>query len=617
MKRNYRYSIVVIVLSICSLSFAGTVLESSWSDVIRGRCSDQNSAWWGSSEAIRIAENVLLYQRACGGWPKNTNMQVVLTDSEKEALLNSKAQNNDCTIDNGAVDYELTYLSKVYKAVTDAEVKSKIKEGFQLGVQYLLDAQYENGGWPQFYPYHGGYADYITYNDDAMVHVMYILKHVYTNDGTYSIVVADSTIAQAEIAYNKGIECILNTQYAQNGVLTVWCAQHNHKTLEPAMARSYELASLSGQESAGILELLMSIDNPSMAVKRAVYAGVKWYDENRIKGQRLESFINADNLSDKRIVFDASAPDMWARFYTLENSTPFFCDRDGIKKYSIAEIGYERRNGYSWYNSSGFDVIDEYNSWVNKWRSTVMIGPANDLSFYTTDTVYIEAFANSQTGSALSEFEILLDSESFASFTKYNIDTFLTDLDAGEHTIIVNAKYEDGSVESDTSNFSVSIETFTLTVSLGEGSGEYEEGSKVLINAKGTSGSKVFDKWIGDTMYVENVYDTSTVLIMPNQDISVRALYVEATGIDNVLSSEYNELNCYPNPSNGGIHIELSNSNITELNVFSIDGKSVYNVSPLNSRFYFDCSFLPKGVYYIRVKGDHNNIYTEKIILGY
>ena len=29
-------------------------------------------------------------------------------------------------------------------------------------------------------------------------------------------------------------------------------------------------------------------------------------------------------------------PTLWARFYELETNRPFFCDRDGIKKYDIS-----------------------------------------------------------------------------------------------------------------------------------------------------------------------------------------------------------------------------------------------------------------------------------------
>lgn len=64
-------------LSLSITSRAQNVLDSDWDDVVMGSCDDQHSNWWSSSEAIRIAENVLLYQKDIGGWPKNTQMHMV------------------------------------------------------------------------------------------------------------------------------------------------------------------------------------------------------------------------------------------------------------------------------------------------------------------------------------------------------------------------------------------------------------------------------------------------------------------------------------------------------------------------------------------------------------
>jgi pectinesterase len=43
------------------------------------------------------------------------------------------------------------------------------------------------------------------------------------------------------------------------------------------------------------------------------------------------------------------------------------CDRDGIKKSTLDEIGYERRNGYSWYTGEPQKVLDVYLKWKEKW----------------------------------------------------------------------------------------------------------------------------------------------------------------------------------------------------------------------------------------------------------
>ena len=163
------------------------------------------------------------------------------------------------------------------------------------------------------------------------------------------------------------MECILNTQVKQNGKLTVWCAQHDEHTLAPAKARAYELPSLSGAESDNIVLLLMSIPDPSPRIIASVEAAVSWFKANKITGIMRKDFTNNEGKKDYRMVpcpqDDYPCPVFWARFYTLEDNRPFFCDRDGVKKYDISEIGYERRNGYSWYNNAGLKVLKKYEQW--------------------------------------------------------------------------------------------------------------------------------------------------------------------------------------------------------------------------------------------------------------
>jgi PelA/Pel-15E family pectate lyase len=150
----------------------------------------------------------------------------------------------------------------------------------------------------------------------------------------------------------------LKCQVRVDGRLTGWCAQHDEETLEPAAARSYELPSLSGGESAGILLLLMSLDDPSPEVVRAVDGGARWYEAAKLTGIR-QKVVEGD----KTIVKDPDAPPLWARFYEIETNRPFFCGRDGIKKYDVAEIESERRNGYAWYGDWGARVAAEHAKW--------------------------------------------------------------------------------------------------------------------------------------------------------------------------------------------------------------------------------------------------------------
>ena len=145
------------------------VVSIPWKDCLR-----QKPEWYGGAEAIRIAENLLLYQRAIGGWPKNIDMARPLGPAERAELIAQKGLNEDATIDNGATYTQLIYLARVFNATK----QDRFKDGFVRGLDYLLEAQYENGGWPQFYPRAKGYFRHITFNDDAMIGVMTLLREV-------------------------------------------------------------------------------------------------------------------------------------------------------------------------------------------------------------------------------------------------------------------------------------------------------------------------------------------------------------------------------------------------------------------------------------------------------
>ncbi len=71
-------------------------LTFAWKD-----CLEQKPQWYAGADAVRIADNVLLYQRESGGWPKNIDMAVVLSEQGKAEVVKQKSA-DDSLIDNGA-----------------------------------------------------------------------------------------------------------------------------------------------------------------------------------------------------------------------------------------------------------------------------------------------------------------------------------------------------------------------------------------------------------------------------------------------------------------------------------------------------------------------------------
>jgi PelA/Pel-15E family pectate lyase len=173
----------------------------------------------------------------------------------------------------------------------------------------------------------------------------------------------------AAVAFDRGIECILKCQIRVDGQLTVWCAQHDEIDFRPQPARTYELATLSGAESVGITRLLMSIDSPSPEIVKSVDAAVSWFGNVKLTGIRVAAVKddNAPKGVNRVVVADPQAPPLWARFYDIETNAPVFADRDRVPRQTLADIGYERRNGYAWYGNWPQKLLDgEYDEWKRR-----------------------------------------------------------------------------------------------------------------------------------------------------------------------------------------------------------------------------------------------------------
>jgi len=330
----------------------------SWS-----RCLRQRPGFYTTDEAVRIADNVLLYQRNTGGWQKGIDMARVLSEQDKAKLHKAKSR-KDSTLDNSATHTQIRYLAKVYYATR----LERFRQALLRGIDYLLEAQYANGGWPQTYPWLRGYSKFITFNDGAMIGAMSVLRDIAQNKPEYAFV--DEVRRQkTNNAVQKGIECILKCQIVVNGKKTAWCAQHDEKTFIPRKARSYELPSISGSESVGVVRFLMSIDNPAPEIIEAIQNAVAWFDRVKLTGIRQ---VNKPDSSmergyDKVIIKDVTAPPIWARFYQIGTNRPIFCGRDGKIKYRLAEIEHERRTGYSWYGYGPAELLaKDYPAWQKK-----------------------------------------------------------------------------------------------------------------------------------------------------------------------------------------------------------------------------------------------------------
>jgi len=305
-----------------------------------------------------VADKMLVYQLNNGGWPKQledksvVNYDLPLTPELKDKIKATTVLH--ATFDNKATSREVIYLVKAYKKTQN---KGYIQAA-EKGLDYILQAQYPNGGWPQYYPDKALYRSEITYNDDAMINVLNILQDIATKSNDFDVV-DPGYIEKAKVAVNKGINCILKTQVKQKGSLTIWAAQYDKDSMLPAKARAFEPASLSTGESSNIVRFLMRVKNPSAEIRNSITGAVNWFTEHKIKGYRFDREKTGSGL----VADDAAMS--WARFYDLEKNIPIFGDRDNTVKLKLEELSPERRNGYAWYGNWGQKLIEkDYPKWL-------------------------------------------------------------------------------------------------------------------------------------------------------------------------------------------------------------------------------------------------------------
>lgn len=313
---------------------------------------------YDEAQVREIADNLVAWQNADGGWMKNIDWLARLDIGAVRGALPEHKKLS--TLDNRNVYPQIEYLSRADALHADA----RYREAARRGIEYILSLQHANGGW------RGADVDAVTFNDDVMTGVLRTWYGIVRGETCYGWLDDDLRERVAD-SWRRGIDLILRCQYVQHGVRTVWGQQHDHLTLLPTKARSYELPSLTAQESAEVVHMLMDIEHPWPEIIRAVKAAVAWFEQVKIEGVRLRTFSVPEGeredpkvAVDREVVEDPAAPPIWTRYYQLEDNRPFFCRREGRKVYTFAEINHERRVGYAWYGSWGASVLERYPAWL-------------------------------------------------------------------------------------------------------------------------------------------------------------------------------------------------------------------------------------------------------------
>lgn len=330
----------------------GPPIPSSHSQGLRLNAS---AAWYASDEAQQLADRVVNWQTVAGGWVKSGDY------SRLRRMQDDHFDAWSCgTFDNDSTITELRFLALVISAAGKDEPRIAAWRGaFLRGFDYVLAAQFPNGGFPQIYPLVGGYHDAITLNDDAMEHILALLRDINAGKPEFAFV-SSALAAEAGRRVERGVQCVLAMQIrGVDGQLTVWGQQHDALTLRPCAARNFEPIGECSNESAHLLQFLMSLPNPSPAVVAAVESGIKWMQARAIR----DMAPNRDDAVGMGLVPKPGAQLLWARLYELDTGKPIFGERDRMIHYVFGELTNERRKGYAWYGTWPAGALETYGKW--------------------------------------------------------------------------------------------------------------------------------------------------------------------------------------------------------------------------------------------------------------
>jgi hypothetical protein len=268
-------------------------------------------------EAARQAGRSLAWgQHDTGGWAHAADLSHV--DDPTEPIRRQEG--------GGTFDDETTQGALIFLMELDREIDREwLTETIERGLQFILNSQFDNGAWPQWYPLDGGYSDYYTYNDSAINDCIRVLlkAHALYGDERY--------LTGAE----RGGEFIIRSQISQTQA--GWAQQYNHE-MQPARARSFEPAGVCSAVTARNIRTLtqLYLYTGNRRYLHPTPAAIDWLERSKI----------GDN--------------QWSRLYELETNRPIYGDRGGELHYDLMEISEERRQGYSWQNGFGVTSAVSY-----------------------------------------------------------------------------------------------------------------------------------------------------------------------------------------------------------------------------------------------------------------
>lgn len=281
--------------------------------------------------AIAAAMALVHGQLASGGWdyridfdPDAGSAWHYRRDIETGDTVTG-SRRNQTTLDDNTTQSALRLLMRVDEELGFAD--AEIHRAAEYALEALLQAQYPNGAWPQRYvefPRRDDfpvlparypeswprtwpkvdYRDYYTFNDNAIADVIDVMLEAHRTYGD----------ARYGKAATRGGDFMVMAQMPEPQ--PVWAQQYNLQ-MEPAWARRFEPASVTGGESFGVMRALfeLHVETGEARFLAPLQPALAWARRSLLPDGRL------------------------ARFYELRTNRPLYFVRDTYElTYSDADM---------------------------------------------------------------------------------------------------------------------------------------------------------------------------------------------------------------------------------------------------------------------------------------
>lgn len=316
------------------------------------------------------ADTIVALQNEDGGFAVlPDNFEMAQTGASLGSLKGASS------IENGATTAELKYLAKY---ITENKPEdSKYQDAFIKGIKFLLSTQLDNGGWTMQPNGGSGFNGNIEVGNSAMTEVLTLLSDIAVlNNQNYVFARKAMNVDAIKSAVEKGNDFIVASQISNNNKKAGWASQYD-KAGKVTMGRTYERASVSSYTTKAVVDYLMTIHNPSQAVKDAVESAYSWLKDVKITNKKQEVVKDTSMNNGFDVYFvDEKGKWTWASNYVYDEANdsyrPLYSDVDPAR----ADQKYV--NVYDLFNLDGNQVGQ---SKINN-KDLILYSTRTTISYY-------------------------------------------------------------------------------------------------------------------------------------------------------------------------------------------------------------------------------------------